>query len=84
MRICNPTLKQVIELSKYVRLSGDSPTGLVYRARTGKGRANKRDGEVVGSEKTPGVFKFNVNGQQWYCTAAVRSLQSLGERYHVD
>lgn len=77
MSQCNPTLQEVVELAHHVRLSGASPTGLTWKARSGKGRANKREGEVAGVQKQPGVFKFLLNGRQWYCSAAVRALQTL-------
>ncbi len=83
MRECNPTLREVIELAHHVRLSSASPTGLAWKARTGKGRANKREGEAAGVQKQPGVSKFLLNGRQWYCTAAVRALQAL-EASHAD
>lgn len=83
MSQCNPTLQEVIELSHHVRLSSDSPTGLTWKARSGKGRANKREGETAGVQKQPGVFKFLLNGRQWYCSAAVKALQTLGAS-HAD
>ncbi|GEM_PF-6921888 len=82
MSKCNPTLQEAIELASHIRLSSTSATGLEWKSRSGKGRANKRGGEQAGVQKQPGVYKFLLNGRQWYCSAAVRTLRDL-EVKHV-
>lgn len=71
------TLEEALTLAKLIKLDTASPSGISWRVRSGKGKANKREGEPAGTRTATGVYRVMVNGRLWYSTAAVEALRAL-------
>lgn len=73
------SLQEAIALNRVLKLCSEAPSGLAWRARSGKGKANKREGDPAGGLNRTGGrdYRVMVNGKRWTAPAAVRILLSL-------
>lgn len=77
MRQRETTLQEALTLARLIKIDKASPSGIAWRVRSGKGKANKREGEPAGTRTATGVYRVMVNGRLWYSTAAVAALNAL-------
>lgn len=72
------TLQEGLTLAKLIKIDSASPSGIAWRVRSGKGKANKREGEPAGALNKPGgVFRVMVNGRRYRTSEVVGIIKAL-------
>lgn len=73
------TLREALDLYAHVKIDPESPSMLAWRARSGKGKENKREGEPAGGLNRTGGrdYRVMVNGKRWTAPDVIKILTAL-------